>query len=310
VNNNNDPYYILSDHLSSSSILTDSTGTTAQLSDYKPFGNINYDNEIIDLKNDYKFTGREYDEETNIQYFGARYYDNQLGRFTAIDPLMIDILDAKKYNKNTDEILANPQELNSYSYVANNPVVYVDPTGAIKVNYDDATDEQKTQFKEALVKLHDLVQNNQEIQDYFKSFDKDIDIVKILSSDEKYGPDVFIGVDDNPDKPLAGSYNGDWWFNDVNIYDLGLEGDSESIGSTLIHELSHWANDAGSWFGDKNPNISGFKSYEHFMSQQNSKDQGLSGYEKQQRFNTYYKVMSDWGGPYGYFAEDILYGKY
>jgi len=79
------------------------------------------------------FTGHEYDEENSLQYGGARYLDNQVGRFISIDPLMIDILDAKKYNKGIAEILSNPQDLNSYSYVANNPVVYVDPNGKAKI---------------------------------------------------------------------------------------------------------------------------------------------------------------------------------
>jgi len=223
---------------------------------------------------------------------------------------MIDILKAKKYNKDTIALLGNPQDLNSYSYVANNPVTYVDPTGAIKVNYDDATDEQKQQFQEALTQLHDLVQNNQEIQDYFRAFDKHIDITKILSSDEKYGPDVFIGVEDDSGEPRAGSYDGYLWFNDIKIYDLGLEGSSEDIGSTLIHELAHWANDKGRWFGEQNPDITGFNSYNNFMSQQNSRESGLSDYEKQSRVNRYFKVLGDWGGSYGYFAENILYGKY
>lgn len=120
VNNSDSPYYVLSDHLNSSSILTDSTGTVAQLSDYKPFGSINYDNKLIDLKNDYKYTGKELDEENNLQYYGARYMDNQTARFTSIDPVILRVVAS---------VLNDPQSLNSYAYARNNPVILIDSDG-------------------------------------------------------------------------------------------------------------------------------------------------------------------------------------
>jgi len=84
------------------------------------------------------FTGHMYDEETDIQYFGTRYMDNEIGKFISIDPLMIDILEANKYNKDIAELLTNLQDLNSYSYVANNPVVYVDTSGEARVYIREA----------------------------------------------------------------------------------------------------------------------------------------------------------------------------
>ena len=133
VNNNDNPYYILGDHLNSSSILTNNTGTTAQLSDYKPFGSINYDNKLVDLKNDYKFTGKEKDEESELQYFGARYMDNQTGHFVSVDPATLAFGDIKQfknsYGVTLQEYLADPQNLNSYTYGRNNPIILVDPDG-------------------------------------------------------------------------------------------------------------------------------------------------------------------------------------
>lgn len=78
--------------------------------------------------NEYKFTGQEYDEENSLQYYGARYLDNEIGRFTAIDPALI---------YEPQNFLLDPQQLNNYSYTRNNPVRYIDPTGKYTVETDD-----------------------------------------------------------------------------------------------------------------------------------------------------------------------------
>jgi len=81
--------------------------------DYGPFGN------TIDAQgyseNGYRFTGKETDFETGLIYFGARYYDPEIGRFITKDIV--------------DPLLSNPQDLNRYVYCLNNPLKYVDPFG-------------------------------------------------------------------------------------------------------------------------------------------------------------------------------------
>jgi len=64
------------------------------------------------------FTGKERDAETGLDYFGARYYRADLGRFTTADPIGV-----------TPKRLMDPQRLNRYSYVQNRPLVCVDPDG-------------------------------------------------------------------------------------------------------------------------------------------------------------------------------------
>jgi signal peptidase I len=61
---------------------------------------------------EYGFTGQEKDDE--LHYFGARYYDSSIGRFIQPDPIIPS---------------SDPQALNRYSYVYNNPINYVDPSG-------------------------------------------------------------------------------------------------------------------------------------------------------------------------------------
>jgi RHS repeat-associated protein len=64
-----------------------------------------------------RFTGYEKDQETGLDFAEARYYNNQHGRFTAVDPLLAS-------GKS-----ANPQTFNRYVYVMNSPLRLTDPTG-------------------------------------------------------------------------------------------------------------------------------------------------------------------------------------
>ena len=64
-----------------------------------------------------KFTGKERDAESGLDYFGARYYGSALGRFTSPDEVF------------ADQHPADPQSWNLYGYVRNNPLKNVDPTG-------------------------------------------------------------------------------------------------------------------------------------------------------------------------------------
>ena len=67
-------------------------------------------------------TQKERDNETGLDYFGARYYANTHGRFTSIDPMGF-----------TAGLLANPQNMNRYAYTRNNPLTYIDPDGKCSV---------------------------------------------------------------------------------------------------------------------------------------------------------------------------------
>ena len=70
----------------------------------------------------YFYTGQEWDTWTRLYYYGARYYFNEIGKFYSVDP-------AGFWPEYQQRILGNPQGWNSYAYVMNNPVKYVDPTG-------------------------------------------------------------------------------------------------------------------------------------------------------------------------------------
>jgi RHS repeat-associated protein len=120
----------MADHLGSTRLVTDPIANVIAFHDYLPFGE-----EILagvggrtgswgasgDNINQ-KFTGKERDQESGLDYFGARYYGSALGRFTSPDwsataePVPYATLD-------------NPQSLNLYAYLRNNPLDGVDPDG-------------------------------------------------------------------------------------------------------------------------------------------------------------------------------------
>ncbi len=113
VKTNTDAWYYHPDHLGSSSIVTDSTGNKSEEIYYYPFGGTRQDTGSVSVK--HKFTGQELDDETGLYYYGARYYDPQLGRFISADSIVQAPFD--------------PQTLNRYSYCRNNPIIYSDPSG-------------------------------------------------------------------------------------------------------------------------------------------------------------------------------------
>jgi len=83
----------------------------------------------------YRFTGQELDAESGLYNFQAREYNPNTGRFLQPDPVINNLSNHQELKNQTgqklEDILKNPQALNSYSYTVNNPVKYVDPTGEI-----------------------------------------------------------------------------------------------------------------------------------------------------------------------------------
>ncbi len=101
------------DHLGSTRVVTNSSGANVEQIHYYPYGKTLSDDGSVSVK--HKFTSQELDRETGLYNYGARCYDPVLGRFTTADPIVPNP--------------TNPQGLNRYSYVLNNPLKYTDPSG-------------------------------------------------------------------------------------------------------------------------------------------------------------------------------------
>jgi len=106
-------YYLHADHLGSSSVTSDAGGNQVGTQNYFAFGTPRAS--TGNLQTDFTFTGQKFDQSDSLMYYGARYYDAQLGRFISADTMV--------------PFTVEPQFLNRYSYTLNNPVRYTDPTG-------------------------------------------------------------------------------------------------------------------------------------------------------------------------------------
>jgi RHS repeat-associated protein len=108
-------HYFFSDHLGSTSVITNNAGTTFEEDlDYFPYGGIASGSS----SDHYLFTGKERDTESGLDNFGARYNASSLGRFMTPDPKVVSRLR-----------MVDPQQWNMYAYTRNNPLTYVDPDG-------------------------------------------------------------------------------------------------------------------------------------------------------------------------------------
>jgi RHS repeat-associated protein len=108
-------YYYFADHLGTSRVITNATGSICYDDDYYPFGGEVVPPYTNTCSQNYKFTGKERDSESNLDNFGARYNSSSMGRFMSPDPMGGHPED--------------PQTLNRYAYVRNNPLSLTDPTG-------------------------------------------------------------------------------------------------------------------------------------------------------------------------------------
>ena len=132
-------YYYHADGLGSITALTDERGRIVQEYYYDSFGNMKHHGDKV--KQPYTFTGREWDKETGLYYYRARYYDAEAGRFISFDPILHPTNATFKStfcNHNSDSLFSlssftnsmkNTQALNLYIYVQNRPVVLTDPSG-------------------------------------------------------------------------------------------------------------------------------------------------------------------------------------
>ncbi|HLP44685.1 MAG TPA: RHS repeat-associated core domain-containing protein, partial [Candidatus Kapabacteria bacterium] len=110
-------YYYMSDQINSTRIVTDDSGNVVYSEAYGPYGDVQKTwSKTYDPKQ--KFSGKEREGYSELDYFGARYFDNNSYRFISPDPI-----------RTKEKAMSNPQYWNLYAYCGNNPISFIDPLG-------------------------------------------------------------------------------------------------------------------------------------------------------------------------------------
>jgi RHS repeat-associated protein len=182
-------HYYHTDAIGSVRVVTDAQGGVVARRDYQPFG---VESSPSAHAGSVGFAGKEKDPETGsgwwmaLNYFGARYLDSAVGRFTSVDPLV------------DKKAVVRPQLWNRYAYVANNPMRYVDPDGRkIVFQGGDSSDLAK----------------------FIKSVSGELKaVLELYDGDDE--PDLYISIGPTKGGPNGkeegdGSFKGDWIFDDV-----------------------------------------------------------------------------------------------
>ena len=119
-------FFYHSDHLGSTSYITDDHANITQYDVYLPYGELLVDEHSSSEDLPYKFNGKQFDEETGLYYYGARYLNPMASIWYGVDPL------AEKYPL-----------ISGYSYCGGSPIKLIDSDGRkIEIHYTDSKGEE------------------------------------------------------------------------------------------------------------------------------------------------------------------------
>jgi RHS repeat-associated protein len=166
-------HYFFTDRLTSIGVVTNATGTTIEQEiDHRPFGE---ESMIVNTitGQDFRFMGKEHDPETSYDFFGARFYNSMSGRW--LSPDWTNSPSPVPY-----ATLLNPQTLNLYAFVQNNPATNIELDGHIfqyvrhlEAHYIDSADDPANGLADgsiaADVGVPDTAQNDSQQQGQMSS---------------------------------------------------------------------------------------------------------------------------------------------
>lgn len=130
--------FFLNDALGSPVVALDVSGATVWRGDYDPFGGLIAQSGAITTTR--RWLGAQFDAESGLLLMGRRYYHAGIGRFLSPDPALIGGL--------PPTAVTLPARLNAYAYGMNNPLRFMDPTGAFAIESKPL--QESKEFKEAM----------------------------------------------------------------------------------------------------------------------------------------------------------------
>jgi RHS repeat-associated protein len=196
--------WLVQDHLGSTRMVVDRSGSLGGVRrhDFAPFGEeLSAGVGIRGASNGYvadstrqKFTGKEHDTETGLDFFEARYFASVQGRFTSTDPLNIPGLQQLK-PKQFVAIIANPANWNQYVYAHNNPLNKIDPDGLLTIiipgTWNNHEEWANSKFRELVEKTFNekaIVLNNNGMGDSAEARAAAAEQLKELIENHEFAP--------------------------------------------------------------------------------------------------------------------------
>ena len=199
--------YLTPDHLGSTRLVTAEDQSVLSRHDYLPFGEeigaalgnrdqasgvSGYTASRTDGPAQ-KFTGKERDNESGLDYFGARYFSGAGGRFTSPDLINV-----------TWKRLVNPANtLNKYSYAANNPLLYVDPNGQDVTVFYRASTLSRGDFGHILLAATNQKTGQVKFFDYYPRQPHESSAVKVNPSAERLAEHAALTIRTTPEQAQA-----------------------------------------------------------------------------------------------------------
>ena len=225
--------YYHTDHIGSTRLITDESGNVVTDITYEPFGEL-----VSEQEERYLYTGKEKDVSTGLYYYGARYYDPEIGRFLTRDTV--------KGSRDS------PQTLNKYIYCLNNPMKYIDPTGNQTQDPQQAVEDVFAGLQnidpETYEELQEKVENGTMtplealaviigLMGYTILWDESTDdYLSIKINDEKYTVQIVPDLKNERGDSLWGECNRDTKVISINFQRSGNVADMALI---FCHEVSH-----------------------------------------------------------------------